>query len=396
MGAAVFLAVIVLVLSGCTPRPEDLRVGFVSTLSGRDSRMGIDERRGITLAVEEMNSQGGMQLAPGLRRPVNLRILDDGGTPEGARSAVSRLIQGGVDVVIGLQTSGLTAAGLEIAQENRTVMISPSATSKQFSARDDYFFRVVNSTQDEARSLARYLGANDLIPHHRIGMIVDVSNGVYTLAFAEDLEYFLQESGKTEVEEGLSFEPSLYNALESPGRADGDVDYLGVLEELGDLGYYDALVIATGAIDAGFFAQIIQQQGFTGTLVGSRWAKSMDLIYTGGPAVEGMIFSEMYDPSLETPEFLDFIQRFQSRFGEDPNFSSMHSYETMLYLQAGLSTMDSRELRGHIEGPALRQALAGVRRFPGVTGPVEVDEYGDARRPQVILRIEDRAYRRVD
>ncbi|KGE73454.1 hypothetical protein DC28_03465 [Spirochaeta lutea] len=358
--------------------------------------MGIDERRGITLAVEEMNSQGGMQLAPGLRRPVNLRILDDGGTPEGARSAVSRLIQGGVDVVIGLQTSGLTAAGLEVAQENRTVMISPSATSKQFSARDDYFFRVVNSTQDEARSLARYLEANDLIPRRRIAMVVDISNAVYTLAWSEDLEYFLRELADTDTGDSVIFEQTFYNALEGSGDGADDVDYPGVLAELGDLGDYDALVIATGAIDAGFFAQIIRQQGFTGTLVGSRWAKSMDLIYTGGPAVEGMIFSEMYDPSLETPEFLDFIQRFQSRFGEDPNFSSMHSYETMLYLQAGLSTMDSRELRGHIEGPALRQALSGVRRFPGVTGPVEVDEFGDARRPQVVLRIENRAYRRID
>jgi ABC-type branched-subunit amino acid transport system substrate-binding protein len=52
------------------------RIGFVDTLIGKGSDLGIQGRNGVTLAVEEVNQQGGIN-----GRPFHLITKDDRQVP---------------------------------------------------------------------------------------------------------------------------------------------------------------------------------------------------------------------------------------------------------------------------------------------------------------------------
>jgi branched-chain amino acid transport system substrate-binding protein len=45
------------------------------------------------------------------------------------------------------------------------------------------------------------------------------------------------------------------------------------------------------------------------------------------------------------------------------------------------------EKAGGTFGPALRQAIAGTRGFPGVTGETTIDEHRNSSKPAIIMRM---------
>ena len=66
-------------LSGCREKGS-IPVGFVAQLTGVQAELGVQERNGVQLAVEEINTAGGVA-----GQPIDLVVRDDLGTPEGAR-----------------------------------------------------------------------------------------------------------------------------------------------------------------------------------------------------------------------------------------------------------------------------------------------------------------------
>ncbi|CAG0964133.1 partial Leucine-, isoleucine-, valine-, threonine-, and alanine-binding protein, partial [Anaerolineae bacterium] len=120
-----------------------IRVGFVAQLTGVQAELGVQERNGVQLAVEEINAAGGIA-----GRPIELIVQDDLGTPEGAQAADRELIGAGVVAIVGHATSAQTISGLAVTNPARIVMLSPTATTPELSGLDDYFFRIGYSLSD--------------------------------------------------------------------------------------------------------------------------------------------------------------------------------------------------------------------------------------------------------
>ncbi len=134
----VLLVVIVLIVVRSL-RSRAFLLGFAGELTGRHAGMGVDGRDGAILAVDEINKTGGIN-----GRKIKLIIKDDKGDPEVARRVDVELIKQGVVAIIGHITSGQTAAVLEQINKANVVLISPAASSIQFSGQADFFF--VSST----------------------------------------------------------------------------------------------------------------------------------------------------------------------------------------------------------------------------------------------------------
>lgn len=64
----------------------------------------------------------------------------------------------------------------------------------------------------------------------------------------------------------------------------------------------------------------------------SDWAQTEALINNGGKAVEGMKLVQAYSLTSTSQDFIDFESRYRSRFGKDPSFGAVFSYEATLVL----------------------------------------------------------------
>lgn len=339
-------------------------MGFVAQLTGVQAELGVQERNGVQLAVEEINAARGVA-----GRPIELIVQDDLGTPEGAQAADRELIEAGVVAIIGHATSAQTLAGLAVTNPAHVVMLSPTATSPELSGQDDYFFRLGSSLVSRAHALAQHIYQNRNIV--QIAAIYDTDNTAYSKAYLEAFASKYQSlGGKLSAEAGFS--------------SKSQPDFTSLMARL-HASNPDGLLIIAADIDTALIAQRTRLMDWSLPLFTTAWAQTETLVNNGGQAIEGLeieIAKALNDPS---PAYLDFKTRYQARFGQTPTFGAVWGYEAAKVLAAAL-----QETSGQAEG--LTQALIGLQNFKGLTETFSFDKYGDVIHPFYLGTIRDGKY----
>ena len=96
--------------------PKEVKIALVVPLSGPWARQGILEQMGAELAIEDVNSSGGIKALGGAK--LKLVLYDTGDTAEKAKNAAQRLVAQEPDVVggIGCWLSSFTLAATEVSE----------------------------------------------------------------------------------------------------------------------------------------------------------------------------------------------------------------------------------------------------------------------------------------
>ena len=104
-GLARATVALALVVTGCTAQaqPAPFTVGAIYPLSGSQGPGGVDEHRGVLLAAELANADGGVD-----GRPIEVRSIDVG-SADAAPAAIEQLHGDGVDIVLGSYGSTISA-----------------------------------------------------------------------------------------------------------------------------------------------------------------------------------------------------------------------------------------------------------------------------------------------
>ena len=103
---------------------EPWKVGAYLSLSGAETQFGIETKEGIELAVDEVNSAGGVK-----GRQVKVLYEDNKSTPQETNNKVLQLItRDKVVALLGEVTSSRSMVGGLVANKHKVPMITPSAT----------------------------------------------------------------------------------------------------------------------------------------------------------------------------------------------------------------------------------------------------------------------------
>lgn len=130
------------------------KVGVLMAFSGGSSSMGYGTMKGIQLAKKQLEANN-----------IELIQADSKCDPNHARTAAQSLIDQGVVAIIGDGCSSASVAVLPMANNSKTVMVSPSASSTALSIPNDYFFRVIPSDSYQGEFMAQAIrdrGINDV------------------------------------------------------------------------------------------------------------------------------------------------------------------------------------------------------------------------------------------
>jgi branched-chain amino acid transport system substrate-binding protein len=342
-------------------RRSPILIGFAGQLTGKQAELGVQERNGVLLAVDECNAAGGIN-----GRAISLIVQDDLGTPEKAKEVDQALIEKGVVALIGHPTTAQSLAGMAVTNPARVVMISPTVSSPKVSGIDDFFFRVYPSFKDSASAFARYISQEARVV--RLGILVDTDNSGYTQVYSDTFkEQYISLQGK--IVEEITF------------SSKAQPDFKPLLEQVRGNGI-DGLLILASDIDTALIAQRAQGMDRSIKLFTSAWAQTATLIHNGGQAVEGMKLEQSYAPTNPSTKFLAFISRFENRFGNPPSFGAAFGYEAAQVLMEAL-----KQTQGKPEG--LKDALLATKNFPGLTDAFSLDRFGDVIRPFYLSEIKN-------
>lgn len=126
--AAVFTAAIA--ISSITAQPRTIRLGLLTSMTGPAAATGEDQKRAVTLAIEEINAAGGVFVRTFKSKlKLELFVGDDQTSREGAVSAVTKLIvEDKVNLVFGGLGSAFGMAALPLIREHAVPYLPTPST----------------------------------------------------------------------------------------------------------------------------------------------------------------------------------------------------------------------------------------------------------------------------
>lgn len=351
------------------PAQKPIKIGVGTMLTGDYASMGIDIKNGVEMAVLEKGSILGHSL--------ELQAEDDGcaGPPSVAiaeKFSNDPLVAG----VVGYMCSGGSKPASDIHNKYKLVMISPSSTAQELTARNiQVFFRTCWNDIIQAKRAADFAAHKGL---KKVAIIHDKSDYGQSLA-----EAFAK---------GLKGHGGEVLALEGITR--GDKDFSPVLTKIKalrpQLVYFggmaaEGVLIVRQMKRMGIDAQFMSDDGcFT----------EKDFIQAGGQAAIGAYITYAQEPSPE------WVKKFEAKYGPRQTFSPQ-AYDAAKVLIAAIEKVAQKSDKGLIIGKkALRDAVASTDMI-GVTGPIKFDPNGDRTGSVVaiyqVVKEKDRPYfKRLD
>jgi len=149
---AMALAVAAIALTPAGAAAEGpIKIGFPIPLSGPTATYGVPILKGAQLAIEEINTKGGV-----LGRKLELLSRDSkANADEAVRLARELIIKDDVDFLVGTLTSAEAPAVSTVAKENKIVFVAPTAKLTELTRPPNlhpYIFRVASNTDVEGQA----------------------------------------------------------------------------------------------------------------------------------------------------------------------------------------------------------------------------------------------------
>jgi branched-chain amino acid transport system substrate-binding protein len=342
-----------------SPAVDTVLIGSVISLTGAQATFGIQAKNGLELAVRRINDSGGVH-----GRKLALRIYDDQGRAEEAANAATRLISGDhASVIIGEASSSNSLAMAPKAQAARVPMISPSSTHPKVTEVGDYIFRVCFIDPFQGEVMATFAKK-----HLQLGSVATLRDqkSDYSMGLAAVFEARFVELGG--------------RIVSREDYAQGDTDFRAQLTAIKSK-RPEAIFIPGYYTDAGLIARQAKELGVQAILLGGDGWESDKLFELGGRAIEGAYYSNHYSADDPSPAVKGFRVEYARAFGGVPDSGAALNYD------ATMLAADAMRRASSFEGPALRDAIAQTRDFPGVAGTITLDAHRNAIKPAVVLQV---------
>jgi branched-chain amino acid transport system substrate-binding protein len=168
---AVAVTTLGLLMSSPALAVEPIKIGLVAALSGQSAKSGEALTRGLTIAIDEINADGGI-----LGRPVELIRRDDESNPAKGMLAARELIQREkVTVLFGGLDTPVSLAIVPLANQMKVPFMGAWAAGTsitQNGASDNYVFRVSAMDEMVDEALVQYEYGIDEYGMQKPGMLL--------------------------------------------------------------------------------------------------------------------------------------------------------------------------------------------------------------------------------
>src|SRR4051812_3040135 len=102
----------VLLAAGCDKAKNTVKIGHVAPISGNQAHLGKDNENGAKMAIDELNAKG--VVIGGKKVTFEIVAEDDAADPKQGAAAAQKLVDAGVNGVIGHMNSGTTIPASKI------------------------------------------------------------------------------------------------------------------------------------------------------------------------------------------------------------------------------------------------------------------------------------------
>jgi branched-chain amino acid transport system substrate-binding protein len=347
------------------------RVGIILPLTGSQAAFGEALKNGYLIAVDEINSRGGV-----LGKKLELDFYDDQSKPDQAVQGVSKLVdQDRVPVLIGSFSSESTKAMIPSIIQRQVALIIPAANADNvMESKSPWVFRICSGAADYANATVSFLKANGA--PKTIAIVYENTNfgqaGMKAMSVAAP-------AGGMKVVAVESYEaksPDYRSVLRRVKQANPDVIY-----------FCSYLLDATTLMRQ---SQEIDLNPRYYTSAGTGFATAEFPTAKGAGRNAEYTFSvAQWVATARWAGSREFDAEYFKRYNSHPTHHGMFSYEALQVAARAINdakSLDSAKIRD-----AIRNLNLGMTPF----GPIKFDANGQNQHPVIITQVQGGQYRIV-
>src|SRR5437016_9170784 len=354
---------------------RSVKIGCLAPVTGKGAEWGVAGKASMEIAVEEINAKGGVG---GI--PIELICYDTQTLEAEALKSANRLVER--DKVLAI--SGPCFSGEfeiiapQLDSQLKTVINSYCSAKPGLSAMSKWAFRNTLTSDKQLKPVVDVWLKEYKIK--KVVIIYDAEDAVSKGEGAAVLPKFLKDHN-VEILDSLTYRTK-------------DTDYSAQVTKAKSLG---AEGIALGACyqNAAAIAKEMQKQGLNVPIIGGACAGAPGYIEIAGKAAEGTYMSTAAWLDDPRPEVQAYVKKIKPKLnGALPPYSGPRSYDIVYsfkycFEKAGITNkpadLDS-------DRDKIRQCLGTLKEFPGVAGPITMDEVRDGTGITAVLKVVNGKY----
>jgi branched-chain amino acid transport system substrate-binding protein len=354
-----FISILFIVtLFGCTHQDENvIRIGAAGPMTGAQSKMGIDLKNGVELAVTEWNEKGGL-----LGKRIQLVIGDDQADPKQAVSIANKFINQKVNAVVGHWNSNCSINASTYYNNANIVSISPASTNPRLT-RQGYktVFRVCGTDDQQGAVAAEFVLKT--LKSKRVAVLHDKTT------YGQGLADYFKKSVENKVQ------VVFYDGIQT-----GDPDYKAVLtsmkEKKPDVYFFGGVYP-----EAGRLVRQAKEIGMNIPMITGDGVYDPTFIDIANKSAEGTYVTFGKDPSGLTTSKA-FNEKYTAKYGA-PGPYSIYAYDAANIILTAI------QQTGTTDGLKLAEYISR-NTFKGAFGDISFDKNGDVTKaPYVVWQVVD-------
>ncbi|WP_347940002.1 ABC transporter substrate-binding protein [Peribacillus simplex] len=374
-GAFLSLTLAAGVLAGCSGSGSSekssgdgntIKIGVNLELSGGVASYGQSIAEGLELATAEINKEG----IDGKKIKL-IKVDNKSEASEATSGAIKLTSQDQVAAIVGAATSTNSIAQVQIAQDNKVPVISPSGTSPEITfSKDklnDYIFRTSFIDPFQGTVAANF--ATKEIKAKSAAIYIDSASDYSKGLAAAFKEQFEKNGGKIVAEEAyIAKDTDFRSTLTRLKSAKPDFIFLP--------GYYE---------EAGLIVKQARETGLDVPFMGGDGWDSPKLVeIAGAKALNNTFITNHYSSGDPDEKIQNFVSAFKAKYKDkSPDAFNALGYDTGYFLA------DAIKRAGSADSEKIKEALEKTADLELVTGTFTLDEKHNPIKSATILEFKE-------
>lgn len=370
IGLLTAVSMLGVLLTGCGSSPaadsKEIRIGGNFELTGGIANYGKQTMNGVQLAIKEANAAGGV-----LGKQIKLVVADNKSEPSEATNAATKLItQDKVSLIIGPVTSSSMLATLQVGQDNKIPIVTPTATSTKVTVDNGkvrpYAFRSCFIDPFQGTVMANFATKSLKV---KTAVIYIDSSSDYSKGLAEAFEAQFVKNGGV--------------ILGKEAFLQKDQDFKSTLTKIKVMNA-DTIFIPAYYEEVGKIVKQARELGITAPMIGTDgWDDPKVVEFAGVEALNNTFFSNHYSVQDTDPRIQKFVAAYKSEYGQEPNALAALGYD------GALMVIDAIKRANSTDPAKIRDALEQTKDLQVVTGIITLDGDHNPIKSGVVIEMKD-------
>ncbi|MGV8075091.1 MAG: ABC transporter substrate-binding protein [Syntrophobacteraceae bacterium] len=353
---------------------QTIKIGFNIPLTGDIPKVGESSKFAAEMFKDDVNGAGGIQAGDKAYK-IEFIYEDNESKAESATAAAMKLItQDEVLALIGPQSSSQAIPAGEVADADRTPMISPWSTNPLTTKDRPYVFRACFLDPFQGPVAANFV--TEELGAKKAAVLFDIGSD-YPKGLSE---HFKQSFEKIHG-------PGSVVAFETFTRKDRD--FSAQLTNIVRSGA-DVLFVPQYYDEVPLIVKQAQELGWKQPIMGSDSWGSAELMKLCGDSCAGCYFSTHYAAAGAKGATKEFIDKFKAKYGYVPDDVAALTWDALGLLKEAIKNTGGLSGKLDQDRDAVKDGLTKIKDFEGITGKMTFNSGGDPIKCAVIVKISDK------